>query len=408
MNNKNALAIAYVWNRNSDKILKVASSMMFIIAVIWLSYQFWRLLWDTSDMAAVDLNLRYIEVQHLFARKPVYDDLNHAVYPPATYVILWPFLGWLTFPAARWLWAITTIVVLGVLTILLVQESQARTPTEKLFISFLPLAIYGTGATIGNGQLGIHIVLCLVSILRILRVNKRTWIQDILIASLMIFALTKPSTSVYFFWLLLFCTKNLRPAVITIVGYVGLILFASFYQDDNIIDLMKKWLTSGISGAKWGATQGEGAIDVQVNLHSLLGSLGWENGNTIASLTMLLVLGIWIYKSRQTNLWLLMGVTSIFGRFSTYHGWYDDVILLLPMIALFKIAKYKKLTHSKQSIIASLLFATMLLFLLAPGGIYLLPYPWKEFYIIGQTITWLIVMIFLMQASSNPVFYRKL
>jgi hypothetical protein len=40
-------------------------------------------------------------------------------------------------------------------------------------------------------------------------------------------------------------------------------------------------------------------------------------------------------------LWLLLGVTALVARFWTYHRWYDDLLILLPMIALFRIAQQR-------------------------------------------------------------------
>jgi len=54
---------------------------------------------------AIDLKSRHDEVQRWFSGKPVYGGVR-ATYPPQSFVLLWPFLGWMTLSAARWLWAI--------------------------------------------------------------------------------------------------------------------------------------------------------------------------------------------------------------------------------------------------------------------------------------------------------------
>jgi len=94
-------------------LLRAAIGLMAIAALFWLGYQFWRLLGDPSPRGAIDLKQRYEEVQLWFSGKPVYGIPEMGTYPPATYTLLWPFLGWLTITQARWLWAATTILALG-------------------------------------------------------------------------------------------------------------------------------------------------------------------------------------------------------------------------------------------------------------------------------------------------------
>ena len=57
---------------------------MTAISVIWLSYEFWRLLWQSGEMGAVDLRLRYKEVTSFFEGTPIYQEIDHAVYPPVS------------------------------------------------------------------------------------------------------------------------------------------------------------------------------------------------------------------------------------------------------------------------------------------------------------------------------------
>ena len=87
---------------------------MAIAALVWLAYQFWRLLlgdapiWPTSPSGAIDLKLMHQLVHEWFAGRRVYGELKTAVYPPATYVLLWPLVGWLDVGPARWLWGLTS------------------------------------------------------------------------------------------------------------------------------------------------------------------------------------------------------------------------------------------------------------------------------------------------------------
>ena len=116
-----------LWADYGTMVLKSAVLLMAIAAVIWLGYEFWRLIWQSGEMGAIDLRQRHDEIQAWFAGKPVYGDIVTAVYPPASYAILWPLIGWLTVTAARWFWAVTTAIALMWTVFLCVRESGAHT-----------------------------------------------------------------------------------------------------------------------------------------------------------------------------------------------------------------------------------------------------------------------------------------
>lgn len=65
------------------------------------------------------------------------------------------------------------------------------------------------------------------------------------------------------------------------------------------------------------------------------------------------------------------------------------------MIALLRIAN-RNGAASSQKLAAAILFAITLLFMMAPGGLYLLPPPWKEIYVNLQAIIWIGDSIFLL------------
>jgi len=152
------------WVDHGTTLMHLAVVLMAVAALVWLVYEFWRLLWQptpiwpTSPAGAVDIGARYTQVHQWFTGGTVPD-----VYPPASYVILWPFLGWLPYTPAKWLWAFTSLVMLAFLIYLVIKESGAVTPLERFFVALIPLSMYATGATIGNGQLTIHILSALLA-----------------------------------------------------------------------------------------------------------------------------------------------------------------------------------------------------------------------------------------------------
>lgn len=57
----------------------------------------------------------------------------------------------------------------------------------------------------------------------------------------------------------------------------------------------------------------------------------------LVSLGILLIFGLWVSQNRHVDFWVLMGIGAIVARMWTYHMMYDDLIIVLPMIALFRV-----------------------------------------------------------------------
>lgn len=397
----------------------VVISIMTMISTIWLSYQFWRLLWQPlADNGAVDLMHRYTEVTSFVRGVPVYWELSDAVYPPASYLMLWPLIGWLPEVAVRPYWALTTVACLALLVAQIWLIIQPKRLVQKVFLGLLPLSLYATGAAIGNGQIVIHLLPCLLGSFIVLKADccspkadqkKRGWKTTCLASLLMLLALVKPNVTAPFFWILLF--KAPSAATLTGVSYTLLTVFSAIFQPefDGPIALFKSWLTMGMAGVYYGATpyveyEGGGSISTTVNAHSILGFLnfggldfvqfsGW---NQLASLTALTLLGIWAYRNKAQDIWTLVSVAAIVSKYWTYHGWYDDLVLIIPMLALFKLSAWdRQALDYSQLLVARSLFVAMLLIMLAPGGAHLLPQPWSSVYLVVQTLTILSVLSFL-------------
>ena len=103
--------------------------------------------------------------------------------------------------------------------------------------------MYATAATVRTGQLIIELLpLILVGLL--LPYHRRPGLgRDFLSAALLLLALVKPTVSAPFFWLLLVIRGGLRPALLIILGYAALTLFAASYQEAGLITLVREWLT---------------------------------------------------------------------------------------------------------------------------------------------------------------------
>ena len=169
------------------------------------------------------------------------------------------------------------------------------------------------------------------------------------------------------------------------LGYIGLTLFAVSFQEPGLLSLLRGWLYRA-SEVTVGAAY--------ANLHTWLAVLGLKEWGLPTSLLTLLALGFWTYLNLLVDIWLIIGVTAIIARLWTYHRWYDDLLILLPMITLFRIAK-KAQSNNGSDIMAGILLAITLLSMLAPYRVQNLPYPWYLLFTGGHAIIWVALMIFL-------------
>jgi hypothetical protein len=277
------------------------------------------------------------------------------------------------------------------LTYLIVRESTADTPLERIFVALMLLSMNATGVTIGNGQLIVHLLPVLVAGLLLLYRDRGGWGEDLLAAVLILVTLVKPTISIPFFWIVLFIPGKLRPALLITLGYVALTLFGASFQEPGMLSLLHDWLARG------------SALAVRAgyaNLHIWLTTLSLEEWGLPASFFAMVALGCWTYRHRHGDIWLLLGVTALVARFWTYHRLYDDTLILLPMVALFRIAKRAQPTAGGD-VIAGVLLSITILVMLAPARLGFLPAPWDLLFKGGHAIVWIAVLVFLLDKARR-------
>ncbi len=370
------------------RLLRAAVAVLAVFALLKLASEFWRLVWESGVYGAIDLHHLHTQVHGWFAGLPVYTDLRNALYPPASYPILWTLLGWLDLTSARWVWAGSSVVMLGWLAWLIVKESGADTPLERALVALLLLSMNATGVTIGNGQLIVHCLPFLLTGLLVLHRGRGDWRDDLLAAFLILVALVKPSITAFFFWAVLLCPGRLRPAVLVVVGYFALTLFAAAFQGAGVPALIAGWLRN-CSGL---AANGYGHLQVW------LADVGLARWSIAVSLFVLVVFGVWTYVHRSADVWLILGVTGIVARIAICHLVYDDVLMVLPMVALFRIAKRGGPADSSD-VIAGVLLAVLVLAMLAPARLQFPSSPWLPLFAAGHVSVWLAVLLFLLRQA---------
>ena len=382
-------------------LLKAALLAMILLSVIFLGYEFWRLVFETADnplsteVNAVDLKQRYVEVRRWFS-VPKSFDFSLLTYQPASYLMLWPLLGWGPLAAVRWLWALTSIALLVWLGRIIASESQASTRLEKWLIVLVPISMYATGATIGNGQLIIHLLTPMLAGLLILKKRPVSFKNDLLASSFILFSLVKSSIGVPFFWIAIFMPRRMRPAILVVSAYVMLtvlsfmLLKAPMEIDAKLLDNISQVAASSV---EWGN-------EVRVaDLPTWLHHLGMDRWMLPFSFLFVGLLGLWVWRHNTSDFWIICGVAGIWARFLTYHRWYDDLLLLPAMLALFRLAKCDRTFRTR--LFAGVLFALMIPAMIAPGTLYLFYPPWNLYLEVLKSILWGVVLVYLMIRANE-------
>jgi hypothetical protein len=365
---------------------------MALLAAAKLTDELLRLVWRSGRTSAIDLRLFYAEVHAWFDGLPVYRDMPSAAYPPATYPLLWPSLGWLPFEPTRRLWAVTTALALAFTTWLLVRESRALDGWERAFAALMLLAMNQTGVALGNGQLILHVMpVLLVGILLVQRASG-SWMDDLAAAACIIFALVKITITVPFLWLILFAPRagserrlwqwRVRPTVLVALGYTALTVFAMRFQEGGPLVQIRQWL--GVAH-RVATARGDYA-----NVHRWLTDIGRDDLMLPASALLFAAVGVWTYRYRDADLWVRLGVIAIVARFSAYHRLYDDVLVVFAMLALFRIATTRPAQHVAAILLAASMFAMLL-----PARLGTAAAPWALIFGGLHALTWLGMLAYL-------------
>jgi hypothetical protein len=377
-----------------------------LLAGAKLSDELLRLVWRSGRTAAIDLVLFHNEVHAWFAGRPVYAEFpKSAAYPPGTFPLLWPFVGWLPIQPARYLWAATAIVALAWLTWIIVRESRAADGWSKAFAALMLLSMNQTGVALGNGQLILHVLPVLLTGVLLVQRGQGSWREDLLAAACLIVALVKITITVPFLWLVLVAPNDtrwrFRPAVLVTIGYVGLTLIGASFQSGPLISQLRDWLAVAGTVSDRGADYG--------NINSWLHAQGADAWRLPASLAILLALGLWLHTHRQVEVWVRLGVIALVARFWTYHRLYDDVLVVIALVPLFRLASplipggraasepdgRPTFAGIPVPIAAAVLLATTMAGMLLLARLGTSPPPWKLIFNGVHEVTWFAVLAFL-------------
>ena len=403
-------------------MLRLAILLSAVLAVPRWGYEFNRLAFAVDG--AIDLRLRFAELQQWFLGIPVYTREGTAVYPPATYAMLRPLVDFHSFAATRHVWSILLVSMAAWLVWLAIDGSKSKARNERIAVALFVLAMYPTAVNIGNGQLALLVIPPLVAAVLLARAPGGGWMKDLGVSLLLVFSLLKPNISVPFMWIILFSGHGSRIITLMVVVYASLTLWAASFQPDSLYTLIGNWLEKsafstaggetellpsglastsllGDQAVQWLQPLVEGANNAGYgSVANLLSVLGVPHWSQPVILLILAVLGIWIYRHRQADPWLLLGVTAIVTRVAIYHRLYDDLLIVLPFIAIIRLTRHNAEEMHTRVFAGALLFSAWL-GLLAPGTLLRLPYPYGTPFQAAEFLLWMGMLLFLLRQAAR-------
>ncbi len=371
------------WEKHKRSFLRIALILLCVSAAFRLVIEFSRLLTDWELNAAIDLKTRHREIQNWFAGNIVYTGYNR-LYPPPSYVLLWPLLGWPDLQTARIIWTVLTSLAVIAFIRQAMLNSNAENNHEKGIVALMFLAMNGTGSQIGHGQVTLLFFPLIIGALMLLD-QKPGLRRDLLIAGAMLVSMVKPTISAPFCWIVVF-RKGIRPLILAAICYVAAAIIGASFQPEDFFTLFDKWL-SGTHQAVKGYEYGYG------NVQSWLSHHGLKSLTNIVPVLLLLSMGVWFYLNRDIDLWIQIGIAGLYSRMWAYHLIYDDMLIILPMIALFRLLK-NKYTSDRHQMIAGLLIAAAS-FLSLARLIHIAPWRFTLITTANQ-IVWMAMLCFLL------------
>ena len=360
------------FSRYKRPLFYALTALMAYIAAQRLAFVFPHL----TDGFALDLGSCYRAVEIWFGGHGLHQR-SSSTYPPASYLLFWPFLGWLPWEAASRLWAVLCALSLGILAIACARHEPIASHSARWLGAMTMLALTATSSVIWLGQ-SVSLLMCaLIAATWLLHPSAQTpsaqtpsaqtpsaqtpsaqtpsaqtpsaqtpsaqtptvWARELGAGALLLFVLVKPSVAAPFLWMILWAPRDAEVAaplsrriglgIGVLIGYGALTWAALYFQND-----------AGREVADWAHTVNRNNAQLSegyANLRAWLAAIGLKPWSHPLSLLVLLWLGFWTFRHRHLDRLLLLSVTALVARLWTYHNLYDDLLLAIPMLLLLQI-----------------------------------------------------------------------
>ena len=289
------------------------------LAASRLSRQVPRLISGT-DRAGVDLELRR-RATHVWFAGGYHTGLREN-YPPATYLMLRPLIGWAGRDTARVVWAAVLLVALAVTSGLAWRIASNAPSSWRVFAAILPWAAYPSAYAFSYGQMG---PLCLAAGLgaALLLEGRSPRRRDAASGLLFTLSLIKPSLSVPWVAGLAARAAWRRAFWVAAATYLAATLLALALGAGPLRDQALGWLGATTRYRGYG------------NLNEVAAATGVPELALPAGALLVAAYLAWL-RWRQVDLWTAAAVGAIVARWFVYHNAVDDILLLVPLLVLIR------------------------------------------------------------------------
>jgi hypothetical protein len=325
-----------LWVRYKAFVLWPVCALMILAAGRALGDGFGYLLFLPMWHTSLDFDALYRYGIEWFSGRLIYRFHRDASYPPGTYVLLWPFIGWCKFEVARIIWACLDGALIAWLMWINIRESGAKSLVDRVFVGLMLPACGSMRTAIGNGQpIFISLVPVVAATFWLHRREAETRLGELKATLAFLAGLIKPHLVVPMFTAAAVSPSRRRVLVWAGAAYLGATLFATSFQLADPVTLFRWWLrrVQGASTSASWAGSGAGA-----NVHSWMAAPSLASLRLYVSFGILGLFAVWSYFYRRTDPLLMLGIGAAVARLWTYHRSYDDVLMVLPAVALYRIA----------------------------------------------------------------------
>ncbi|HUK13017.1 MAG TPA: hypothetical protein VLW17_06915 [Thermoanaerobaculaceae bacterium] len=317
----------------------------------------------SGDQPAGDLLRRWDEVRRWFAGQTVYGVLPDAIYPPASYLLLWPLVGWLPAAGARLLFGGLELAGLAWLGVELLRLGRVAGARDRGLLAVSLVAFQATAYAVAFGQLVLVLLPLLLWAAIAAGARPRRASRTALVTIAAITALVKPTVAAPFVWLIVLAVGLPWAAAAVAGAYASLTLIAARFQPAGPSALALQWLD---------AAQRRTTTIGEANVHTWARQLGAPGLGVAASIAVLAWFCAWSFRHRADDRLFLAAVAALVARLWAYHLSYDDLLLLVPMAWIHRTATASA-AAGKPSRWARLGLGYCWLVLLAPGAFALFP-----------------------------------
>ena len=385
--------LSRLWERWGNAVAWLATIGVSVMAIHRMRYALPHAVTRVEHWSAVNVAYRHDELTRFFDGASIYHaEFGRLTYPPATYVFLWPILGWLPLDSARVLFVATNLTSAAIIALVAYRLADRHPQAERFLIVALIFASYPLQISVFLGHMPAQVVaLVAIGALILTRAQPR-WLTDVVASACLSASLVKPTLAPPLIAAVLIATWRWRPVLLTGALYVAVAVIASTAQPTGFMELHLAWLNANTAHAV--AAELAEALP---NLHNWLSWVGLGRWGPVASILALAAYATWAWRRRWLDVWLLLGTAALVARLWSYHRPYDDIVILLSAIALLRVARGP---DRRLRVAAAVLFAATCAALLTPAwALYNLEGPTKRLVYAAQTTLWVTLLIFLLMSG---------